>query len=422
MVPSLMESFPSHLPPRAVSVEQPYGWIVAVASMLMMTVGMGAPYLVVVALKPIAAEFGWPRAIPSFCYSLALIGAGIGGLLMGRVADRFGMGPPALIAGLALAAGAWLASTAQGATGLYLSHLFLIGLLGGGALVAPLLANATRWFDRRRGLAVALVASGQNLAGALWPPVLRHLNDAFGWRHAFATYAVIALVTLVPLSLLLRRRPPGQQLDGHAPALVWDGRVLGWPGELVLALLCTAIIGCCVAMSMPMVHLIAHATDLGHPGARAAEMLAVLLGCAFVSRLAFGLIADRIGGLMTLLLGSAGQAMALSAFIVVESFLGLYLLAALFGLAFGGIIPAYTIIVRELFPESQAGWRIGAVIMFGALGMALGGWLGGLIFDLTGTYRTAFMVGVAFNLMNLVIVTTLLRRQRRPQFALRPAL
>ena len=363
-----------------------------------------------VGLKPIAAEFDWPRAVPSLCYSLLLLGSGLGGLVMGRFADRSGMGPPAAVGALSLAFGAWLASVSESAGMLYLAHGLFLGMLGNGAFVAPLLANATRWFDRRRGIAVALVASGQPLAGAIWPPSLRYLTDDFGWRTAFSAYALVALLVLLPLALLVRERPP-IEVGGGRSSRPWDGRVLGWPAEIVHAALCLAIVGCCVAMAMPMVHLIAYATDIGHPNARAAEMLALLLACAFVSRLLFGVLVDRIGGLRTLFIGSAGQALTLSCFAFVHSFAGLYVISALFGLAFGGIVPCYAIIVRELFPASQAGWRIGAIILFGAIGMALGGWLGGLIFDLSGSYRTAFLVGVAFNLGNLSLVGTLLHRR-----------
>ena len=297
----------------AASVERPYGWVVVLVSMAMMAVALGAPYLVVVALKPIAAEFGWPRAVPSLCYALVLLGGGVGGLVMGHWADRVGILPPTFIGALAIGLGAWWASAADGRLGLYLSHGLLLGLLGDGAFIAPLLANATRWFDRRRGLAIALVASGQNLAGAIWPPVLRWLTDGYGWRRAFEVYALIALATLVPLSLVVRRPPPVAELLSDDRPASWQRRTLGWPAGRVQAMLCLAIVGCCVAMAMPMVHLIAHATDLGHPRARAAEMLSLLLGCALVSRLLFGLVADRIGGLWTLLIGSAGQAVMLTA-------------------------------------------------------------------------------------------------------------
>jgi MFS family permease len=392
------------------SIERPYGWVVALASMLMMAVGAGATYLVVVALKPIAAEFGWPRAVPSLCYSLALLGAGLGGLFWGSVSDRIGMVRPALLGGCMIALGAWLASVADGVLTLYLAHGLFIGLLGNGVFVAPLLANITRWFDRHLGMAVAVVATGQSMAGAIWPPILRYLTDSYGWRHAFLIYALTALILLLPLGLILRPPPhavapaSGRRGGGSAP-------VLGWPAGAVLAILCLAIVGCCVAMVMPMVHLIAYATDLGHPSARAAEMLAALLAGAVVSRLLFGALADRIGGLWTLLIGSAGQLLMLSSFTMAQSLVGLYVVATLFGLVYGGIVPCYAIIVRELFPIRQVGSRIGIVFLFGTIGMALGAWLGGQIFDLTGSYHPAFLVGVAFNLGNLALVGALLLRQ-----------
>ncbi|HEX6114535.1 MAG TPA: MFS transporter [Geminicoccaceae bacterium] len=394
------------------SIERPYGWVVAVASMAMMAVGAGATYLVVVALKPIAAEFGWPRAVPSLCYSLALLGAGFGGLFWGSISDRIGMVRPALLGGCMVALGAWLASTADGVLTLYVAHGLFIGLLGNGVFVAPLLANITRWFDRRLGMAVAVVATGQSMAGAVWPPILRYLTDTFGWRQAFLAYAVIALVMLLPLGLVLRA-PPRMAAASTRIDRDGSGRVLGWPATVVVGMLCLAIVGCCVAMAMPMVHIIAYATDLGHPSARAAEMLAVLLAGAVISRLVFGAVADRIGGLWTLLIGSTGQVVMLAAFTFVESLIGLYLVAALFGLVYGGIVPCYAIIVRELFPIRQVGWRIGIVFLFGTIGMALGGWLGGQIFDLTGSYHFAFLVGIAFNLGNLALVSALLLRQGR---------
>jgi MFS family permease len=392
------------------TIERRYGWIVAFDSMAMMAVGAGATYLVIVGLKPIAAEFGWPRAVPSLCYSLALLGAGFGGLFWGSISDRIGMVGPAMLGGCMVALGAWLASRAEGVLMLYVAHGLFIGLLGNGVFIAPLLANITRWFDRHLGMAVAVVATGQSMAGAVWPPILRYLTDAYGWRQAFFIYAVIALIMLLPLSLILRSPPRtatgAARRSGHG-----GGSVLGWPASAVVAMLCLAIVGCCVAMAMPMVHLIAYATDLGHPSARAAEMLAALLAGAVVSRLLFGALADRIGGLWTLLIGSAGQLLMLSSFTFVESLVGLYVIAALFGLVYGGIVPCYAIIVRELFPIRQVGSRIGIVFLFGTIGMALGGWLGGQIFDLTGSYHSAFLVGVVFNLGNLALVGALLLRQ-----------
>ena len=198
------------------TIERPYGWVVALASMAMMAVGAGATYLVIVALKPIAAEFGWPRAVPSLCYSLALLGAGFGGLFWGSISDRIGMVRPALLGGCAVALGAWLASRAEGVLMLYVAHGLFIGLLGNGVFIAPLLANITRWFDRHLGMAVAVVATGQSMAGAVWPPILRYLTDAYGWRQAFFIYAVIALIMLLPLSLILR--VAAAHRDRRAPA------------------------------------------------------------------------------------------------------------------------------------------------------------------------------------------------------------
>ena len=259
-------------------------------------------------------------------------------------------------------------------------------------------------------MAVAVVATGQSMAGAVWPPILRYLTDAYGWRQAFFAYAVVALMLLLPLGLVLRG-PPRTAAGSSRRGSAGSGRVLGWPATVVVGMLCLAIVGCCVAMAMPMVHIIAYATDLGHSSARAAEMLAVLLAGAVVSRLVFGAVADRIGGLWTLLIGSTGQVLMLICFTFVDSLIGLYLVAALFGLVYGGIVPCYAIIVRELFPLSQVGSRIGIVFLFGTIGMALGGWLGGQIFDLTGSYHAAFLVGIAFNLGNLALVGALLLRQ-----------
>jgi MFS family permease len=399
---------------------RPYAWVVALASMVVMTIGAGAPYTVVVALKPIVADFGWPRAVPSMCYALVMLGAGIGGLVMGRWADRGGVAGPMLIGSLSLPFGAWLASTGDGALTLFVAYGLFMGFLGNGAFVAPLLANTTRWFDRRRGIAIGIVASGQILGGALWPPFLRYLNDAYGWRQTLVVYAVIALAVLLPLVLVLRA-PPRTGGPARTDGPAWDRRALGWPAERVQAMLCLAIVGCCVAMAMPMVHLISSATDLGIDRAHAAEMLSLLLACAFVSRLGFGMVADRLGALRALLIGSSGQATRLVAFAAVDSYWGLYVVAALFGLVHGGIVPCYALIVRELFPASHAGRRIGMVILFGTAGMALGGWLGGQIFDLLGSYRSAFLVGLVFNLGNLALVGTLLHRQSRMTLQAMPA-
>jgi MFS family permease len=403
------------------SIESRYGWAVAITSTVMIGISFGATYLVVVGLKPIAAEFGWPRQVPSAAYGLALLGAGIGGVAVGFWSDRRGLGLPVLIASVVLGLGIITASQASNMTVFLGAHLLLIGVLGNGAMFSPMVTNVTRWFDRRRGIAVAIVASGQSLAGAVWPPLFRYTVEEYGWRETMLGFGIFAIAALLPLSLVMQRRPPGMLRPINAKPSKTGQRkppaalVLGYRPNVVQALLCIAIVGCCVAMSMPMVHIVAHCSDLGFDAARGAEMLALLLGCAFISRIAYGWLGDRIGGLTTLLIGSALQLIGLSLFAVVRDLYGLYAVSIFYGIGYGGIVPMYAIIVRELFHEREAGWRIGAIFLFGTIGMGTGGYVGGLIFDLTATYVWAFVTGALFNIGNLVVIATLVWRQNRNQ-------
>jgi MFS family permease len=407
---------------QAASVETRYGWAVVAASTALVAVSFGSNYLVVVGLKPIAEEFGWPRSIPSLAYSLTLFGAGVGGVAMGWLADRVGIFRPALLGALMVGLGAVAAGQAQGMLALLLAHGVLMGLLGNSTVFTPLLTNATRWFDRRRGIAVSLVASGQSLAGFCWPPLFRWGMEHYGWRATMTAFGIFAVCAMVPIAFVLRRPAPAPLASrAHEGARDAAGRVLGLAPNLVLALLFLAIIGCCVAMAVPMVHIVAYCSDLGFAAARGAEMLSLLLGCAVVSRLLFGGLADRIGALPTLLISSGLQAVALAAYAWVDTLFGLYALSIGYGLVFGGIVPSYALAVRELFPEAEAGWRIGVVYLGGTIGMAVGGWLGGAIFDLTGAYHAAFLTGLAFNLANLVIVVLLVWRRSGPTPIAAPA-
>ena len=285
-------------------------------------------------------------------------------------------------------------------------------------MFSPLLTNVTHWFDRRMGIAVAVVSGGQSLSGAIWPPIFRYAIEEYGWRETMFAYALVCFVTLIPLSLVMRRPSPRMLRGGAATDKAARAAQIGQRQEMVLglqpntafSLLCLAIVGCCVAMSMPMVHIVAYCSDLGFSAARGAEMLSILLFSAFLSRLAYGWLADRVGGLKTLLLGSALQLLGLACFMYVDTLEGLYLVSIFYGLGYGGIVPMYAIIIRQLFPDSQAGWRIGVIFLFGTGGMALGGYLGGLIFDLTATYRLAFLTGIGFNLVNLALVGFMVRR------------
>lgn len=408
-------------PPAEPSMEVWCGWVVLAASLAIHTIGLGAPTVLFVTLKPIALEFDWPRAGPSIAYSLLMIGSGIGGIAMGWWMDRRGVMYPVMFGATMIVAGALMASQAESRTSFYVANGLLIGLLGKAALIAPLVANATRWFDRRRGLAVAIIASGQGLAGAVWPPLVQYVSDLVGWRGAYAWFAMFALVTMLPLALLLRRAPPDSAPGAGEMATGANGEVLGLRPRTVQGLLWFAVIGCCGAMSMPIVHLVSLATDLGHSEVHAAQLLSVLFAMAFVSRIAFGMLADRIGAFPTLLIASACQAAMMIVFAFVQSLAGLYVAAALFGLGFAGIMPCYALVIRVLFPAGQAGWRIASQYLFGAVGMGLGGWLGGAIYDLSGSYTWAFLIGFALNLGNIALILPLALRHRQVVLRLQPA-
>lgn len=399
------------MPERAepTSVERRYGWVIVITSLLMMTVGSGGYFIVLVGLKLVAQDFDGLRWVPASAYSATVFGMGLGGIFIGRWSDRFGVGGPALLGSAMVVAGAWLAGTTTDRWVFLFAHGALMGLVGNAAMFSPLLANATRWFDRRRGVAVSIVASSQGLAGLVWPVVFRRSIESVGWRESYLWFGWLALATMIPLSFLLRPRAPTspERSDGEA------GAATGLPiqsGLAIMVLLCAAIVGCCIAMAMPIVHVVAHATDLGHSLARSSEVLTVLLGSAFFSRIAWGVVSDRIGGMRVLLTCSALQATGLAAYLVVDGLAGLYVVSAFFGLAFGGIIPSYALVLARYFSLASMGVRIAVVYLFGAIGMAIGGWLGGALFDATGTYGGAFAVGLVANVVNLGIVGSLFVR------------
>jgi len=392
--------------------ESGYAWLRLAASLALMTLGGAGMYIVTVALPPIQAEFGVDRSDASLPYTLTMIGFGLGGILMGKLADRFGVIVPVLIGTFCLGAGFIAAGFAGSLWQFALVQGLLIGFLGCSATFAPLVADTSLWFNRRRGIAVAICASGNYLGGALWPPVVQHFFDSAGWRQTYIGVGVFCIAAMLPLTLMLRRRPPG--LAPAAPGAVSGApRDLGLPPALLLGLLCTAGVACCVAMSMPQVHIVALCGDLGFAAARGAEMLSLMLGFGIVSRLTFGWISDRIGGLRTLLLGSTLQAIALGLFLPAEGLTSLYVVSAMFGLFQGGIVPSYAIIVREYFDPKVAGATVSVVLTSTLFGMALGGWMSGAIFDLTGSYRAAFFNGIAWNLLNMGIAAALLLRARK---------
>jgi MFS family permease len=391
-----------------------YAWARLGVTLALMTIGSAAMYVVSVVLPAVQAEFGVARADASLPYTLMMIGFGIGGIVMGRLADRFGVMPVVAIGACGLGAGFIAAGLSGSLVGFALAHGVLLGALGSSATFAPLVADTSLWFVRRRGIAVAICASGNYFAGAVWPPIVQHFVEAVGWRHTYIGLGVFCAVTMPLLALLLRPRPPAA--TASAPRLLLGATPSNRPFGLSMghaqALLCVAGVACCVAMSMPQVHIVAYCGDLGYGAARGAEMLSLMLGAGIVSRLVSGLICDRIGGLRTLLLGSVLQGLALLLFLPFDGLVSLYVISALFGLFQGGIVPSYAIIVREHFPPAEAGARVGAVLTATLFGMALGGWMSGKVFDLTGSYHAAFINGIGWNLLNLVIALVLMGRWR----------
>ena len=406
--------------PRAAAtaqdIESPYAWLRLGVSLLLMTIGGSGMYSVTVVLPRIQAEFAVDRGAASLPYTLTMVGFGLGGILMGRLSDRFGVLVPVLLGAFGLGAGFIAAGSAATLWQFSLAQGVLIGLLGTSATFAPLVADTSQWFDRRRGIALAVCMSGNYVAGAIWPPVMQHFIDSVGWRATYFGIGVFCFLSILPLALVLRRRPPPQPQApvGNAAAFNRSHQplVLGMSAGAVQTLLCIAGVSCCVAMSMPQVHIVAYCGDLGFGAARGAEMLSVMLGMGVVSRLVSGWISDRIGGLRTLLLGSVLQGIALLLFLPFDGLVSLYLVAALFGLFQGGIVPSYALIVREYFSPKEAGARVGTVLMATLFGMALGGWMSGAVFDLTGSYRAAFLNGIGWNLLNVSIVVFLLYRAR----------
>ncbi|MCX7309045.1 MAG: MFS transporter [Afipia sp.] len=381
-------------------LDSPRSWAVAIAALVIITIAFGAPYVSVVALTQIAADMGGARSVPALAYALSSVAAGIGGLLFAKWADRKGMVWPLAIGNLMLGIGSAISGFGTDWT-LYMGHTVL-GLLGIGAVFSPLVTYVSKWFNRRRGLALSLVASGPQIAGAVWPLIFEASINRIGWSATFIYFGAFSLVFIPPFILLLRYQPPADTPEAQA----YDRTTVSLPVSynFTFAVMCLAIVFCCVAMAMPMGHLVAFCGDRGYSVSHGANMLALLLACAFVSRLLWGQLSDSIGGLETVLLSALCQAITLSLFLFTYDLAMLYLVSAMFGLGFGGVVPAYVLAIREIYPSNEAGWRTATLLLFSFLGMALGGWLPGYIFDLTLSYQAAWGLGVAFNTVTILMI------------------
>ncbi len=398
-------------------VESTYAWTRLCIALVLSGIGGVGMWSVIVALPAVQAEFAVARSAASLPYTMTMICFGFGGILMGRLSDRLGVMVPLVGGAISLGLGYVVASQATSLWQFALAQGLLVGAASS-ATFAPIIADTSLWFTRHRGMAVAIISSGSYLAGTVWPPVVQHFIQAVGWRRTYVGIGVFCVVTMVPLALALRRRSPlTQPRSATAPGASWSRRPLGMSPAALQTVLIIAGLSCCVAMSMPQVHIVAYSGDLGHGAAPGAQMLSLMLGFGIVSRLASGWVCDRIGGRRTLLLGSSLQALALILFLPFDGLTSLYILSALFGLFQGGIVPAYAVIIREFFPPEEAGVRVATVLMATVFGMALGGWMSGMVFDLTGSYQTAFLNGILWNLLNIAIAVALLRRPGRSAYS-----
>jgi MFS family permease len=396
-------------------IDSAYAWRRLWIALALGTVGSIGMWSFVVALPAVQADFGIARGEASLPFTLTMIGFGTGGIMMGRLADKFGVVRPLLIGAAALVSGYLLSAFATNIWQFALAQ----GLLGFGASgsFGPLMTDISHWFEKRRGIAVAIASCGNYLAGTVWPPIIQYIISAQGWRTAQIAIGIFCAIATLPLILAMLRPAPSHGTAGNGMAGMGKLGALGLSSNTLMALLVVAGVACCVAMSMPQVHIVAYCGDLGYGPARGAEMLSAMLGFGLISRVACGFIADKIGGLAALLISSVLQGVALFFYLLFDSLVSLYVISALFGLFQGGIVPMYAIIVRENFAPGEAGTRLGIVLMATLFGMALGGWMSGVIFDVTGSYVAAFANGLGWNLINVMIVAWLLMRRGGRQVA-----
>jgi MFS family permease len=390
-------------------------WIAAGAALAILTICYGAPLISVVALTTIAADLGTSRAAPSAAGSLVLVGAAVGGIAAGWLAGRLGIRRIVLFGAGMLAAGLFI-SALSGVSQLYLGHGLFMGLFGTSCMLSPLITYVSLWFERRRGAAVALISSGQAIAGAVWPLLLQAGIARFGWRHMMEAFGVFGLVSISLLAILfLHAPPPAAPATADAGSRPRAGtKTAARSSNVLMAGLMAAVFCCCVPMNIPLQHVVAYCGDIGIASQEGAAMLSVLLGSAFLARQLWGWVADRVGGLQTLLWSSPVQAIALSGFLFTRNEALLFAFSSVFGIGLAGLLPAYVVAVRQHYCANEANWRVPTVLFAGFLGMAAGGWGAGVLYDVFGVYLVAFAVGIAFNLINMTIVLWLVLRQDTP--------
>lgn len=403
------------LPVPAPSVETRASWVVAVIALIILAIAYGAPLMVAVALKPIAADLGTARSAPALAVSLSFLGAGLGGILMGWLTERLGVRRIVMFGSVMIAAGMAL-SASGGLLTLYIGYGVLMGLFGASCMFSPLMTYVSRWFDRRRGTAMALISSGQYIAGVVWPSLIQLGVEYLGWRRTMVMFGLLVALGILPLAIFFLKPPPEAPLASVAHQGPPRGtRVAGLHPEVAMVLLSLAIFACCMTMAIPTQHLVAFCSDIGIGATHGALMLSVLLGCAFLARQFWGWLSDRIGGIQTILYASIAQAVAMTGFLLTQDEVGLFAVSAAFGLGYAGLIPSYILAVRALYPVSEASWRVPVVMFAGLVGMAGGSWGAGVLHDFFGFYTPAFAAGLGFNLLNLLFILPMVLNRRSPR-------
>ena len=388
-----------------------YSWTRLLIALLLATVGNIGMWVVVIVLPDIQQEFKIDRGTASIPFALTMVGFAIGNWVMGHVVDRYGMTKTIILAATVNTAGYIAAMYVNNVYSLSILQFF-IGL-GTAAAFGPLIADTSHWFLKRRGIAVALIASGNYFSGAIWPPLFNSTLQSDGWRDVYWILALSTVFIMIPLSFLLTKKISEETARISDAASSDKRQNVSISPKALTILLSIAGIGCCVAMSMPQVHIVAFCIDLGFGPAVGAEMLSLMLIGGIISRLVNGLIADKLGGVYTLLIGSTLQCIALFLYLPFDGLVSLYIVSLVFGLSQGGIVPSYAIIIREYLPGADAGTRVGFVMMCTIMGMAIGGWMSGWIYDLTGSYAAAFWNGIVWNFLNIAIVLFLITRNRK---------
>jgi MFS family permease len=391
------------------SIESRGSWRAALLTLAILSVSYGAPLLLMVGMRDIQAALHTDRSVPALASALVWIGNGAGGIPMGWLADRIGIRKTVMIGAVSMAAGLALSSLGS-VWALYVGQGLLIGFLGNGAVYAPLTVYVSRWFDRRRGTAIALIASGQYISGMIWPGLIGIGIARYGWQATMLAFGLVVLAAILPMLAMLRTAPEPLVAAGGQAGSRTDTLVLGQRPNVAMALICLASFLCCIPMSLPASHLVAFCGDLGISAGQSAGIVSVMTGCAFISRQFWGLFADRFGGLRAVMVGSALQMVAIGAFMTTRNEAGLFAIAGAFGLGFSGIIPAYSVAIRDLFSPRDASWRIPLVLFTAMSGMAFGSSLAGWLYDDFGSYQVAFGSGVVANMLNLVVIVFLVSR------------